>query len=171
MTIRQCDSADVSDILVIINDAAEAYRGVIPDDCFHDPYMSSDELQREIDTGVCFWGAETDEILVGVVGIQELEKVALIRHAYVRTAMQNQGLGADLLQHLRGLSRKPLLVGTWATAGWAIRFYQRHGFEVAPSTVTPALLKRFWSISDRQIETSVVLAEAGKPPLSFLHVV
>ena len=166
MTIRQCDSEDFSEILAIINDAAEAYKGVIPDNCFHDPYMSSDELQREIDAGVCFWGLEIERILAGVMGIQELPEVTLIRHAYVRTVRQHQGLGADLLHHLRGVSRRPLLVGTWASAGWAIRFYKRHGFQVVRSTVAPVLLKRFWSISDRQIETSVVLAEAATSPPS-----
>ncbi len=169
MTIRQCDASDFADILAIINDAAEAYRDVIPDDCFHDPYMASEALKREIESGVCFWGIAHDETLAGVMGVQELDEVALIRHAYVRTSMQKQGLGGDLLRYLRGISRKPLLVGTWAAADWAIHFYECHGFELAPATVTPALLKRFWSIPDRQIEISVVLAEAASPPLSILQ--
>lgn len=169
MEIRHCDQADFSDILAIINDAAEAYRGVIPDDCFHDPYMSTDELQSEIDAGVSFWGVEVDETLIGVMGIQELDKVSLIRHAYVLVAMQSEGLGTGLLRHLRSLPHKPLLVGTWAAAEWAIRFYERNGFEVAPTVVTAALLKRFWTIPDCQIETSVVLAEAKRLPESFLQ--
>ena len=168
MTIRQCNDEDYADVLAIINDAAEAYRGAIPDDCFHDPYMSPIELKGEIGAGVSFWGIGADEVLAGVMGIQELEEVTLIRHAYVQTAMQSRGLGTDLLQHLRHLSRKPLLVGTWAAADWAIRFYERHGFELAPAGATPALLRRFWSIPDRQIETSVVLAEAGRSPMTLI---
>ena len=128
--------------------------------------MSADELQRELDAGVGFWGAEVDRILAGVMGIQDLGDVALIRHAYVRTDFQNRGLGTGLLRHLRGVSQKPLLVGTWAAAEPAIRFYERLGFKVVPASLIPVLLKRFWSISDRQIETSVVLAETDVPLLS-----
>ena len=160
MIIRACSDDDFADILAIVNDAAESYRGVIPDDCFQIPYMPDDELHREIEANVQFWGVEHDNILAGVMGIQELGEVTLIRHAYVRPASQNMGLGAALLRHLRERAQKPLLVGTWAAAHWAIRFYERRGFDLVPSADTPVLLKKYWSITARQIETSVVLAEA-----------
>jgi N-acetylglutamate synthase-like GNAT family acetyltransferase len=159
MTIRQCSKSDFNAILTIINDAAEAYRGVIPADCFHDPYMSAHDLQNEIDAGVVFWGLDRAGQLAGIMGFQELEAVALIRHAYVRTALQGSGIGSVLLSHIQNLSKQSLLVGTWATADWAIGFYQRHGFEIVSEDNTPQLLKRYWTISERQIETSVVLAE------------
>jgi GNAT superfamily N-acetyltransferase len=162
--IRVCGDDDRAPILRIINLAAEAYRGVIPADCWHEPYMPLDELEAEIAAGVTFWGYETDGELVGVMGIQSVRDVELIRHAYVLPGRQRSGVGAALLEHLMALESDPrsLLVGTWAAAEWAIRFYQRHGFELVATERTAALLRAYWTISDRQIETSVVLA---RPPM------
>jgi GNAT superfamily N-acetyltransferase len=161
-TIRLCRDDEREEIHAIVNAAAEAYRGVIPDDCWHEPYMGLDELEREIAEGVVFWGYETDGALVGVMGIQSKDDVDLIRHAYVLPAEQGRGAGRALLEHLRRAKARPILVGTWAAAEWAIRFYERNGFELVSPQRTSALLKRYWSIPDRQIETSVVLAD---PPL------
>jgi len=157
--IRQCDASEVEPIYSIINDAAEAYRGVIPGDRWKEPYMSKDELQHEIDQGVVFWGYEQDGELVGVMGIQHLQDVTLIRHAYVRTAKQNQGIGEKLLSSLRQQTTRPLLVGTWADALWAIRFYENHGFQLVSWEEKERLLRKYWSIPERQVETSVVLAD------------
>ena len=157
-SIRPCRRDEHATILAIINAAAEAYRGVIPADCWHEPYLSSSQLQREIDAGVSFWGYEMDGALTGVIGLQAVRDVDLIRHAYVLPAHQHHGIGTTLLTHLRGLSRRQLLVGTWADAEWAIRFYERHGFELVAPALMPSLLRSYWTISDRQIETSVVLA-------------
>jgi len=157
--IRQCDASEVELIYSIINDAAEAYRGVIPDDCWKEPYMAKDELQHEIDQGVVFWGYEQDGELVGVTGIQHLQDVTLIRHAYVRTAKRNQGIGGKLLSSLRQQATRLLLVGTWADALWAIRFYENHGFQLVSWEEKERLLRKYWSIPERQVETSVVLAD------------
>ena len=157
--IRQCDNSEVELIYSIINDAAEAYKGVIPGDRWEEPYMSKDELQHEIDQGVVFWGYEQDGQLVGVMGIQHLQDVTLIRHAYVRTAKQNQGMGGKLLSSLRQQATRPLLVGTWADALWAIRFYEDHGFRLVSWEEKERLLRKYWSIPERQVETSVVLAD------------
>ena len=154
-----CDAGDVEAIYGIINDAAEAYRGVIPADCWHEPYMSREELRREIESGVRFWGYRHNGELIGVMGIQDVEDVTLIRHAYVRTSCRNRGIGGKLLGELRKLTTRPVLIGTWAAATWAIHFYQRHGFCLVSQEEKNRLLKKYWSISDRQIETSVVLAE------------
>ena len=162
MTIRPCRPDEEPEILQIINSAAEAYRGVIPADRWHEPYMSATDLAREKASGVVFWGYEADEQLAGVMGIQPVGDVDLIRHAYVRPGQQQRGIGGKLLAYLRGVSARPMLVGTWADATWAIRFYQRHGFELVPRSEVPSLLRSYWSIPDRQIETSVVLAN---PPL------
>jgi GNAT superfamily N-acetyltransferase len=156
--IRRCRDDDRDTMLAIINTAAEAYRGVIPADCWHVPYMSSDELNSEMATGVRFWGYAPDGVLLGVMGIQSVRDVDLIRHAYVRPDSQGHGIGAALLRHLQGLSTRPMLVGTWGAAEWAIRFYRRHGFELVPRARKSVLLKAYWNIPDRQIETSVVLA-------------
>ena len=156
--IRPCTGADFEAIWAIVNDGAEAYRKVIPPDCWSDPYMSEDELRSEIQDGVNFWGAEENGALAGVMGIQYVQDVTLIRHAYVRTAIQNRGIGGSLLTHLRALARGPLLIGTWAGALWAIRFYEKHGFRILPRPETEQLLKRYWNITPRQVETSVVLA-------------
>ena len=149
-------------ILAIINAAAEAYRGVIPPDRWHDPYMPAAELDHEISAGVAFWVYELDGAMAGVMGIQPVRDVDLIRHAYVLPGSQRRGIGGAMLEHLQRLSTRRMLIGTWAAADWAIRFYQHHGFELVPTDRTPALLKKYWTIPDRQIETSVVLA---KPPL------
>jgi len=156
--IRPCRDNDRSAILAIINSAAEAYRVVIPADRWHDPYMSGHELDSEIAAGVVFWGYEEDERLVGVMGLQSVRDVDLIRHAYVLPSGQRRGIGGALLGKLRQLSVRRMLVGTWESADWAIRFYRRHSFElVAPARKT-VLLKTYWNIPDRQIEASVVLA-------------
>jgi GNAT superfamily N-acetyltransferase len=160
--IRPCTAADVPAIFAIVNAAAEAYRGVIPADRWHEPYMGLEELEAEIADGVAFWGWEDDGELVGIMGIQALEDVDLIRHAYVRPGSQGSGIGGALIAHLEGLTDRQVLVGTWAAAGWAIRFYERHGFERVTPEQKDRLLKTYWTIPERQIETSVVLA---KPPL------
>jgi GNAT superfamily N-acetyltransferase len=157
-SIRPCDDDERAQILRIINLAAEAYRGVIPADCWHEPYMPADELAQEIADGVVFWGYETDGELVGVMGIQPVRDVELIRHAYVAPGRQRLGIGAALLEHLMGMATRRVLVGTWAAAGWAIRFYERHGFELVGREETASLLRAYWRIPERQIETSVVLA-------------
>jgi N-acetylglutamate synthase-like GNAT family acetyltransferase len=157
--IRSCASSDLAAIGEIINDAAVAYRGVIPDDRWHEPYMSSSDLQREIAAGVQFWGFEEDGRLVGVMGLQDPQDVALIRHAYVRTARRGEGIGGKLLAYVRELTDRPILIGTWSAATWAVRFYEKHGFQTVTPEETVRLLKKYWSIPDRQIETSVVLAD------------
>lgn len=156
--IRRCDNSELEVIYSIINDAAQAYKGVIPADRWKEPYMSRDELRREMDEGVVFWGYEEDDELVGVMGIQHVQEVTLIRHAYVRAAKRNHGIGAKLLSILREQTTRPILVGTWADAAWAIRFYEKHGFRPVSPEEKDRLLRRYWSIPERQIETSVVLA-------------
>lgn len=156
--IRQCDDSNFKTIYKIINDAAQAYKGVIPADCWKEPYMSKDVLRREMDEGVVFWGYEEDGQLVGVMGVQHVQDVTLIRHAYVRTAKRNQGMGGKLLSYLREQTTRPILIGTWADAVWAIRFYEKHGFRLVSSEEKDRLLRKYWSIPERQIETSVVLA-------------
>ena len=126
--IRPCAEADFETMYAIINDAAQAYRGIIPADRWHEPYMPREELRHEVDAGVRFWGYEDDGALVGVMGIQDVQDVTLIRHAYVYTARRGQGIGGKLLAHLRALADRPLLIGTWAAATWALRFYEKHGF-------------------------------------------
>src|ERR1700742_3333945 len=157
--IRRCNSQDFDQLCAIVNDGAQAYKGIIPEDRWHEPYMSRDELQHEIENGVAFWGFEQGGELAGVMGIQQVQDVMLIRHAYVRTGSQKKGIGAQLLSHLRELTREPVLIGTWADAQWAIRFYQRHGFQLVSPEVKNRLLKRYWSIPERQVETSVVLVD------------
>jgi GNAT superfamily N-acetyltransferase len=156
--IRPCRDDEREAIFAIVNDAAEAYRGVIPADRWHEPYMPLAELDAEIAAGVRFWGYEDgDRELLGIMGIQRVDDVELIRHAYVVPASQGRGVGGALLDHLMASATLPVLVGTWATATWAIRFYERHGFEVTSRAETTRLLQRYWSIPDRQVETSVVL--------------
>ena len=157
--IRKCDDIDFETVYEIINDGARAYKGVIPADRLKETYMDRDELRHEIDTGVEFWGYEEDGKLVGVMGIQDVLDVTLIRHAYVRTTRQKRGVGGKLLSHLRTMTSRPILIGTWADASWAIRFYEKHGFRVVTPEEKDRLLRNYWSIPDRQIETSVVLAE------------
>jgi N-acetylglutamate synthase-like GNAT family acetyltransferase len=156
--IRRGVEADFTALLAIVNDAARAYRGVIPVDRWHEPYMSADELAREIAAGVVFWVAEHEGRLAGVMGIQDKGDVALVRHAYVAPSTQRAGVGTCLLRHVEGLVDKPILIGTWAAASWAIEFYRRNGFTVVPSGHKDRLLRTYWSIPARQIETSVVLA-------------
>jgi GNAT superfamily N-acetyltransferase len=158
--IRRCREDELGAIGAIVNAAAVAYRGVIPGDRWHEPYMGSDELEAEIAAGVEFWGYEDGGELIGVMGIQPVKDVTLIRHAYVAPAAQGRGIGGALLSALDARGTGQMLVGTWAAATWAIRFYERHGFVAVDDPAT--LLRRYWSIPDRQIETSVVLA---KPPV------
>ena len=155
--IRQCTPADYPEVLSIINEAAEAYRGVIPADRWHDPYMSMVDLLRDIDAGIRFSGLESAGTLIGVMGIQSVKDVELIRHAYVRSGRQRTGTGAALMRHLRAQTNRRLLVGTWAAASWAISFYERNGFRLVPRADAEVLLRKYWSIPERQIETSVVL--------------
>jgi GNAT superfamily N-acetyltransferase len=162
VSIRPCADEERETTLAIVNAAAEAYRGVIPADCWHEPYMSAAELDREIEAGVVFWGYDDGGELVGVMGIQDVGDVNLIRHAYVRPGSQRRGIGAALLERLLGTER-PVLVGTWAAAEWAIDFYRRHGFELVAPERKADLLRTYWTIPDRQIETSVVLSRRPAP--------
>jgi GNAT superfamily N-acetyltransferase len=158
-SIRKSDAGDFDSMLALVNAAAQAYRGVIPEDRWHEPYMSADELRQEIAAGVAFWVAEDRGRLLGVMGIQDRTEVELVRHAYVEPAAQGKGVGTRLLRHVLGLAGKPVLVGTWADASWAIDFYRKNGFAPVPAADKDRLLRRYWSIPDRQIETSVVLAD------------
>lgn len=154
---------DETDLLLeVINDGARAYAGVIPADRYHEPYMSRDELASEIASGVEFWLEDRDGAVDGIMGIQDVKDVTLIRHAYVRMAAQRRGIGTRLLEHLLERTQRPVLIGTWKAATWAIDFYRRHGFQRAPEKDVPGLLRRYWSIPDRQVETSVVLVEAKR---------
>jgi len=163
MRIRPCQKADFAAMLQIINDAAQAYRGVIPPDCWREPYMPKRELQNELASGVAFWGSEESAELVGVMGLQDVHDVSLIRHAYVRTVDRRRGIGAALLAQLRAMARKPILVGTWAAATWAIAFYEKHGFALVGGEEKNRLLRKYWSIPERQVDTSVVLADLRRP--------
>lgn len=157
--IRKCDQSDFETILTIINDAAQAYKGAIPADRWHDPYMTKEELSREIERGVEFWKYEDQGQIFGVMGLQDIQDVTLIRHAYVRTNYRRSGIGSNLLRFLRNRTKRPVLIGTWAAATWAISFYQKHGFRLVSPEEKNRLLKKYWSIPERQIETSVVLIE------------
>jgi N-acetylglutamate synthase-like GNAT family acetyltransferase len=158
VTIRRCREDEQGAILEIVNAAAEAYRGVIPADRWHEPYMPAEDLAADINAGVAFWGYEANGALVGVMGIQRVRDVELIRHAYVLPDTQGRGVGGALLEHLLAAAQAPVLVGTWAAAQWAIRFYARHGFvQVSPDEKT-RLLREYWTIPERQVATSVVLA-------------
>ena len=159
MLIRQGVADDFDSMLAIINDAAVAYRGVIPDDRWHDPYMPAEDLAKEIADGVVFWVAEQDGRVSAVMGMQDKRDVALVRHAYVASTAQRSGVGTKLLRHVQDLTDKPILIGTWAAASWAIDFYKRNGFTVVSSAEKDRLLQRYWSIPTRQVETSVVLAD------------
>jgi GNAT superfamily N-acetyltransferase len=165
-SIRPCRAEERPAILEIVNAAAEAYRGVIPADRWREPYMPLEELEGEIAAGVAFWGYEADGALVGVMGVQPVRDVDLIRHAYVSPDSQRRGVGSSLLGHLASSTRRRMLVGTWAAADWAVRFYRRHGFELVSPDHKAALLKSYWAIPDRQIEASVVLT---KPPLNLVN--
>jgi GNAT superfamily N-acetyltransferase len=177
VTIRPCTSDDFDAIHAVVNAAATAYEGVIPTDRYHVPYMPADELRDEIAAEVRFWGwfdsGDGGELL-GVMGIQDVDDVTLIRHAYVAPAHQGRGIGGGLLEHLMGLPqlatpshdhgspRRPLLVGTWADAVWAVRFYERNGFRLVTPAEKDRLLRRYWRIPERQVETSVVLRYVGR---------
>lgn len=156
--IRECTESDFDSMHDIINDAAQAYKGIIPPDCWEEPYMSREHLREEIDAGVIFWGHEENGTLIGVMGIQHVKDVTLIRHAYVRTIERKRGIGGALLAHLLTMADRPVLIGTWAAAVWAIRFYEKHGFRLVTTEEKERLLRAYWSIPDRQIGTSVVLA-------------
>jgi N-acetylglutamate synthase-like GNAT family acetyltransferase len=157
--IRLCLDTDFEAVLEIINDAARAYKGHIPADRWQEPYMSREYLQHELTSGVVFWGYEEGGTLLGVMGIQDVQDVTLIRHAYVRTAMRGKGIGGKLLAHLKTLAVRPTLVGTWAAATWAIGFYEKHGFRLVTWEEKERLLRKYWNIPERQTETSVVLAD------------
>lgn len=163
MSVRPCRDDERGVILEIVNAAAEAYRGVIPDDCWHEPYMSSHELDAEIAAGVQFWAYDGSPTPLGVMGVQPMADVDLIRHAYVRPGNQRRGIGGALLRHLQGMTGRRVLVGTWEAADWAIAFYRRHGFELVTPQRKDGLLRMYWNIPDRQIATSVVLAS---PPFA-----
>ena len=165
--IRLCNANDFELIWTIVNDGAKAYKGIIPEDRWTEPYMPKAHLQHEINDGVAFWGYEKDGGLIGVMGIQDVRDVTLIRHAYVRTNAQGRGIGAQLLSHLRALADAPLLIGTWADATWAIRFYQKHGFQLVSAGEKDRLLSKYWSIPQRQAEISVVLASPEWLRLQF----
>ena len=157
--IRPCTPADIDTIYAIVNDAAIAYKGVIPADRWHEPYMPKPELQAAIDSGVVFWGFEMDGMLVGVMGIQPVQDVTLIRHAYVRSSHRRHGIGGQLLRLLLARTTTPTLIGTWAAADWAIRFYEKHGFRLVTAAEKDRLLPKYWGVPQRQIETSVVLGD------------
>jgi len=152
---------DFEEIATVINDAAIAYKGIIPEDRWHEPYMSEQELQNQIDEGVQFWCYHDRDKIIGVMGIQDKTDVTLIRHAYVRTIERNKGIGGKLLNHLSKLTTKPILIGTWADTTWAINFYKKHGFNVVSYDDKERLLRKYWRIPLRQIETSVVLASSN----------
>jgi GNAT superfamily N-acetyltransferase len=156
--IRICNKLDFHTIFKIINDAAQIYKGVIPEDCWNEPYMPFEELKEEIEHGVVFWGWERDTHLIGIMGIQDKGDVTLIRHAYVLTRLQKMGIGTKLLHHLENMAEKPILIGTWAAASWAISFYEKNGYTLTSEEEKNRLLKEYWSIPERQVETSVVLA-------------
>ena len=171
VNLRRCLPADEPLMADIVCDAATAYKGVIPADLYHEPYMSLEDLRSEIAAGVEFWGAEVDGKLVGVMGVQAVDNAApyekggignvtLIRHAYVRTAQRGLGIGGKLLAHLVGITQRPMLMGTWAAATWAVGFYQKHGFTLTSFAEKERLLRIYWNIPARQVETSVVLADA-----------
>jgi len=158
--IRPLRPDEIDPALAIINQAALAYKGVIPPDCWQEPYMPEEELRAEILAGVEFWGCEAQGRLLGVMGRQDLGEVTLIRHAYVDPLAQRRGVGSRLLSHLRKAIPTPVLVGAWAAAWWAIRFYEKHGFKLVPPGEKDRLLRTYWTVSARQVETSVVLADA-----------
>ncbi|MCX5702128.1 MAG: GNAT family N-acetyltransferase [Candidatus Omnitrophica bacterium] len=157
--IRKCTEKDFEEMFEIINDAAKAYKGVIPEDCWREPYMDMEDLWQEVSEGVKFWGYEQNGKLVGVMGIQDVQDVTLIRHSYVRTQNRHQGIGGQLLSYLCKQTKRPVLVGTWKDAAWAIKFYEKHGFKLVSKKQKDELLRKYWAIPERQIEESVVLSE------------
>lgn len=159
--ISKCEEKDFDEIYEIINDAASAYRGIIPTDRWHEPYMTKEELEAQIADGVEFWKYFEDDRIIGVMGIQFKKDVTLIRHAYTRTISRKKGIGSKLLEHLCRISVTPILIGTWADAKWAIEFYKKHGFRLLSREETHNLLRIYWTIPERQVETSVVLASSA----------
>jgi N-acetylglutamate synthase-like GNAT family acetyltransferase len=157
--IRKCNDSDFEIIYYIINIAARVYKNVIPGDRWKEPYMPRDELQHQINEGVVFWGYEEDGELIGVMGIQHVQDVSLIRHAYVRPEKQKRGIGRELLVYICRQTDRPTLIGTWANAVWAIQFYKKNGFKIVSQQEKNRLLEKYWSIPARQVETSVVLAD------------
>ncbi len=157
--IRSCTQADFSAILAIIIDAAGKYKGVIPSECWHEPYMTAEQLKKEMDSGVVFYGYEENGKLVGVMGLQEFPEVTLIRHAYVLTALQGKGIGGKLLKHLLAMTKKPVLIGTWRDTDWSIKFYEKHGFRVLQKRDINEQLRQYWNITDAHRDNSVVLAD------------
>ena len=156
--IRPATPSDFGTIVTVINDGASAYKGVIPADCWHEPYMSESDLRAEISDGVQFSCYVDGEDVLGVMGIQDRGPVILIRHAYVRSSARRRGIGAELLSALAQKTSKPVLIGTWKAATWAVDFYAKHGFTVLPDGQARTLLDKFWNVPVRQMETSVVLA-------------
>ena len=154
-----CTETDFKTIFEIINDAAQVYKGIIPEDRWNEPYMDFEELRKEIEDSVVFWGFENHGQLLGVMGIQDKDEVTLIRHAYVLTKSQKLGIGTKLLQHLERMTDKPILIGTWATAAWAISFYEKNGYILESDEEKNRLLRKYWSIPEQQVITSVVLAK------------
>ena len=153
--IQKARPEDSKQLYFIINEAARAYEGSIPDDCYHQPYMTMEELRREMER-ITFFVWEVEGGLVGAMGLEQVKDVTLIRHAYVLPEWQKQGIGSKLLHHLISLTTTPrFLIGTWAGAGWALGFYQKRGFELLPNK--DELLRTYWDIPQRQVETSVVL--------------
>ena len=157
--IRKCTPSDIEEMFAVINSAAQAYKGVIPGDRWHEPYMPMEELKDEIQDGVEFWCLVDEDQLLGVMGIQDRGQVTLIRHAYVQTLHQREGIGTRLLQHLENLTSVPILIGTWQAAKWAIRFYERYGYCAVSRQETEQLLRQYWNIPERQVETSIVLTK------------
>ena len=157
--IRRCDAGDFDALFAVINDGAEAYRGKISADCWNEPYMPAAELEAELAAGVVFWAYVQDQEIVAVMGLQDVADVTLVRHAYTRTAHQHRGLGSALLDHLRAQTPRPILIGTWKAATWAVRFYERHGFRLVSDAEKRVLLQRYWTVGERQIQESVVLVD------------
>lgn len=160
VVIRKCQYHEIPLIGQVINDGAQAYRGVIPSDRWKEPYMKEEELRHEIGCGVEFWAYEEKGELIGVMGIQYFPEATLIRHAYVRTASRKQGIGSRLLIFLLQKTKSPVLIGTWTAARWAIQFYEKHGFKQVSPEEKNRLLRRYWTIPERQVETSIVLADS-----------
>ena len=156
--ISEYTKSDISKILHVINDASLRYQGIIPNDCWHQPYMSEQELIDEFSDGVRMFGYNQDNKLIGVIGFQEKKDVTLIRHAYTLTSYQGKGTGSALLEYLLKKNKNSrLLVGTWRNSTWAIRFYKKFGFILHSKKQTTLLLKKYWQISSKQIQNSVVL--------------
>lgn len=159
--IFKCNQEDLHVICDIINDASIAYKGVIPEDRWHEPYIPEDELRTQLADGVEFWGFKVEGRVLGVMGIQYKGEVTLIRHAYVRTSERSQGIGGKLLTHLNSMATTPILIGTWEDAKWAINFYLKNGFRLLEREEINILLPKYWKIPSRQVETSVILASSN----------